>query len=119
MIPNRLKRINCEIQSGISRIILREMKDPRIGFVTITDVETAPDLRHAKVFISVMESEERQQETLAGLTSAAHFLRQCLRESIATRHIPELSFHLDNSIERGVRISHLIDEARKKDKEIQ
>src|SRR5579871_3636674 len=94
------------IAEELSDLIRMRMKDPRIGFASITDVELTADLRHAKVFVSVMGSEEEQKLSLASLTRASGFLRHELAQRLTIRHTPELSFKLDQSIERGV---HLVD----------
>lgn len=118
MIPNRIKRINMALKHELSNLMMREMKDPRLGFVSITDVVTSKDLRHARIYISVMDTEERKKETLACLNAASSFLRQRVRDSSRLRVTPDLAFFLDNSIERGVRLTHLIDEVRDQEKDI-
>lgn len=98
----------------LSGVILRElsdlmhtrMKDPRIGFASITDVDVSADLRHARVFVSVMGDADEQRDTMAGLHHAAGFLRHELAQRLTVRHVPEIKFKLDHSIARGV---HMID----------
>jgi ribosome-binding factor A len=84
------------------------MKDPRIGFASITDVEVSADLRHAKVFVSVMGNPEEQHETMKGLEHATGFLRHELAQRLTVRHVPEIVFKLDTSIARGVHVLELI-----------
>ena len=89
----------------------RQVKDPRLGpFIVVTAVDTSADLRHAKVFVSCMLSEEEKQKTLKVLTSASGFFRKELTSSLKMRRMPELSFHWDNSIEHGDHLLRLIDQ---------
>jgi ribosome-binding factor A len=116
MIPNRLKRVNNELRHIVSDMLLRDMKDPRIsGFVTITDVVTAKDLRTARIYVSIMESEEKRAEILERLNAASHYMRKRIREESRLRAVPIIHFFHDNSIERGVRVAMLIDEISKKE----
>ncbi len=113
MRKNSIKntRINQEVQKELSMLISRELKDPRINPMTsIVNVEVAPDLKTAKVYISVLGNEESQKDTLKGLKSAAPFLRGQLARTINLRNTPELQFVVDQSIEYGVKMSRLIDE---------
>lgn len=116
MRKNSIKntRINGEVQRELSMLINREIKDPRINPLTsVVAVEVAPDLKHAKVFISVLGDEESQKNTLAGLRSAAPFMRGQLAKSINLRNTPELTFIMDQSIEYGVNMSKLIHDVNK------
>lgn len=113
MRKNSIKntRINQEVQKELSMLISRELKDPRINPMTsIVAVEVAPDLKTAKVYISVLGDELSQKNTLAGLKSAAPFLRGQLARGINLRNTPELLFVVDQSIEYGVSMSKLINE---------
>ena len=113
MRKNSIKnvRINGEVQRELSTLISREIKDPRINPMTsIVAVEVAPDLKTARVFISVLGDELSQKDTLAGLKSAAPYLRGQLARGINLRNTPELLFVVDQSIEYGVSMSRLIDE---------
>jgi ribosome-binding factor A len=102
-------RINQEVQKELSSLILLEVKDPRIAPMTsVSDVEVAPDLKSAKVYISVLGDEEVKKETLKGLKSAAPFLRSCLAKSMNMRNTPELRFVLDESFEYGMHMNELI-----------
>jgi ribosome-binding factor A len=98
------------IAEELSDLIRTRMKDPRIGFASITDVELSGDLRHAKVFVSVLGTPEEQRATLQGLEHAAGFLRHELAQRLTIRYTPEILFRLDESIERGTRILQLIHE---------
>ncbi len=116
MRKNSIKntRINGEVQKELSTLISREIKDPRINPMTsVVHVEVAPDLKTAKVYISVLGDEESKKETLQGLRSAAAYMRGQLAKSLNLRNTPELTFVIDNSIEYGVHMSKLIDEVNK------
>ena len=105
------QRINGEAQRELSRIISREIKDPRINPMTsVTDVIVTPDLKFCKAFISVLGDEESAKETFAGLQSASGYIRRELARSINLRNTPELIFVMDNSIEYGIEMSKKIDE---------
>ncbi len=104
--PNRLAE---EIKREVTDMLQVELKDPRIcRLSSITDVEVSGDLRYAKLFVSVYGSEEEQSQTLAGLQSAGGFIRSELGKRIRLRFLPELTFCLDPSIQRGVRLANLI-----------
>ncbi len=112
---NRLKEV---IKEEISDIIRKELKDPRIGeLTTITGVEVANDLRHAKVYASIYGDEEKQQETFKGLKSASGFIRTELGKRIRLRHTPEIVFYHDTSIAHGARIFELIKQVKEERKE--
>ena len=116
MRKNSIKntRINTEVQKELSTLISREIKDPRINPMTsVVHVEVAPDLKTAKVYISVLGDEESKQSTLRGLKSAASYMRGQLAKSLNLRNTPELTFVIDNSIEYGVHMSKLINEVNK------
>ena len=113
MSKNSIKntRVNGEVQRELSRIISREIKDPRIAPMTsVVAVEVAPDLKSCKAYISVLGDEQAQQDTLAGLKSAVGYIRRELARTINLRNTPEIRFVLDQSIEYGVNMSKLIDD---------
>ncbi|MCQ2495360.1 MAG: 30S ribosome-binding factor RbfA [Lachnospiraceae bacterium] len=113
MRKNSIKniRINQEVQKELSMLISREVKDPRISPLTsVVSVEVAPDLKTAKVYISVLGDAEAQENTIKGLKSASPFLRSQLAHTLNMRNTPELIFRVDQSIEYGVTMSHYIDE---------
>ncbi len=104
-------RINGEVQKELSRIISREIKDPRIHPMTsVTDVFVTPDLKECKAYISVLGDEEAQADTLAGLKSAAGYIRRELARSINLRNTPEITFCMDQSIEYAINMSKKIDD---------
>lgn len=107
----RSRRIAEQIQRELSDIIRLEMKDPRAGMITITDVEVTPDYAHAKVFFTSLGEAARVEATTGALQHAAGFLRTELAHRLKLRIVPQLRFEYDVSVERGTRLSRLIDEA--------
>jgi ribosome-binding factor A len=106
----RTDRIDELLRQEIGTLLAKEVADPRIGFATITDVETAPDLRHAKVWVSVIGQKAERSETLAALQQAMGFVRRELGHRLRLKRIPELHVHLDDTAERGTRVLKLITE---------
>jgi ribosome-binding factor A len=106
----RMRRVNEAVREVLSARLAGGLKDPRIGFVTVTAVETSPDLRHARVFVSVLGGEEERQETLSGLASAHGILQGAVAEELRMRRTPTLDFVYDHSIDRGMRITELLEE---------
>ena len=109
----REDQLSGVITRELSDLMRTRMKDPRIGFASITGVELSHDLRYAKVFVSVMGSPEEQRETMRGLDSANGFLRRELAQRLTIRHVPEISFRLDESIARGARVLDLLKQVEK------
>lgn len=114
--PARQRRVADQIQRELADIIRGELKDPRVGMITLTGVEVSPDLTHAKVFFTTLADSAQRDETLAGLRRAAGFLRSELGHRIKVHSTPELHFHYDASVEQGVRLARLIDDAVASDK---
>ncbi len=108
--PHRQEKLGELIAIELSDLLHTRMKDPRVGFASITHVEVSGDLRHAKVFVSVMGTEKEQTATIQALKHATGFLRSQLASRITLRYMPELVFKLDTSIEQGTRILELIRE---------
>ncbi len=104
-----MRRIN-EVLREVIGAAIGELSDPRIGFVTVTSVETSPDLRAAKVHVSVLGSDEEREATLAGLRSSHGVLQSAIATETRMKRTPTLSFHYDPTIEQGMRISQLLDE---------
>lgn len=104
-----MRRVNESVRQVLSEALL-ELKDPRIGFVTVTGVVTSPDLRHARVFVSVLGNERKQQKTMAGLEAAHGVLQARISRELRLKRTPQLEFAYDPSVEHGVRMSALIDE---------
>ena|SRR5919109_2856558 len=108
-MTDRMRRVNEALREVLSEEI-GTLKDPRIGFVTVTGVETSPDLRQATVYVSVLGSERKRRSSLAGLNSSHGFLQAAVNRELHLKRTPQLSFEYDPTIERGVRLSKLIDE---------
>ncbi len=110
---SRSRRVAEQIRRDLAELIRLEVKDPRLGLVTLTDVEVTPDFAHAKVFYSALADAEQMAAIAAGLARASGFLRRELGRRIKIHHLPELHFVHDTSIENGARLSQLIDAAVK------
>jgi ribosome-binding factor A len=108
MQGKRLERVNQLIREEVSLLLQRELKDPRLGFVTVTEVDVSPDLRLAKVFVSVLGDEAQWVSSLEALASARGFIRNWLRHHLDLRVTPELSFRPDHSMEHAARIQQLL-----------
>jgi ribosome-binding factor A len=104
-----MRRVNEAVRQVLSEALV-ELKDPRIGFVTVTGVETSPDLRQARVFVSVLGSDRKREATLAGLNAAHGVLQARIASELRLKRTPQLAFEYDPSVERGVRMSQMIDE---------
>jgi ribosome-binding factor A len=119
-MTRRTERLNDLIREELSEIIRRQAKDPRLGcFLTVTHVDTSPDLRYAKVFISIMGSEEEKRKAMEGLASASGFLYRELRGRLSLRRMPQLSFHKDDAIERGAQVLHLMKQVTSSAEEVE
>ncbi len=114
---SRSQRVAEQIRRELAELIRLEVKDPRVGFITLTDVEITPDYAHAKVFFTSMKGEEGLDEILAGLRRASGFLRRELGRRVRIHTTPELHFHYDRSVEEGSRLSQLIDRVVREDEE--
>lgn len=115
MSRDRARRVAKHVQEELGLLLQRGLKDPRIGFVTVTGVELSPDLRSGKVFYSVMGTDEEKEETAAGLQAATGFLKREVAKALQLRWVPELRFVYDDTIERGARIEELLRQAREQD----
>jgi ribosome-binding factor A len=104
----RSERLGELLLAEISELVVRDLKDPRLGFVTFTRVELSDDLRHAKVFASILGSEPEKARTLQGLASATGYIRRHLGRSLRLRYTPELTFLIDESMEHGAKIAQLL-----------
>ena len=104
-----MRRVNESVRQVLSEAV-PELKDPRIGFVTVTGVSTSRDLRQARVFVSVLGSDKQRTTTLAGLAAAHGALQAAIARELKLKRTPQLTFEYDPSVERGVRMSKLIDE---------
>jgi ribosome-binding factor A len=109
-VSQRTERVDELLRQEIGAIITRDIADPRVGFATITSVETTPDLRHAKVWVSVIGQPAERDATMAALRHAVPFIRHELGRVLRIKRIPDLHLHLDDTAERGTRILHLLSE---------
>jgi ribosome-binding factor A len=105
-----MRRVNEVLREVVGAVISAELKDPRIGFVTVTSVETSPDLRSAKVYVSVLGSEAERESTLSALRSSHGVIQSRIAAETRMKRTPTLTFHYDDTIEQGVRISKLLEE---------
>lgn len=109
----RVGRVAKELQRELSQIILYELRQPNLGFITITRVEPTSDLQYAKIFITVLDDENKRKTTLELLNKASGYIHRVLEKRIRMRYIPRLSFHFDDTIEKEQRISRLFSEIDK------
>jgi ribosome-binding factor A len=105
-----MRRVDVAMRMVLSDAIATDLKDPRIGFVTVTAVKTSPDLRHARVYVSVLGTEDEREASIEGLRSAHGYLQRRLAGELTLKHTPSLTFEYDDSVDRGMRISELLDE---------
>lgn len=110
MAGARMRRINEVLREVVGATISGDLSDPRIGFVTVTAVETSPDLRSAKVYVSVLGDEEEREASLSALRSSHGVIQSRIAAETRMKRTPTLTFHYDDTIEKGVRISHLLEE---------
>jgi len=117
MTARRADRVADSVRAEVADLILRELKDPRIGMVTITEVDMTDDLKHARIYFSVVGDEEARKKSLLGLQSAAGFLRREVGRRLKLRYAPELIFRLDSVPERAQRLAALLQSTRPDDDE--
>jgi ribosome-binding factor A len=117
MSGRRPERLAEQIKEEVSLIIAGEVEDPRVGFVTVTDARVSPDLRHAKIYVSVLGSDEQTAESLAALKHAAGFIRRQLGHALRLRRTPELHFVYDETVRTAARIEELLSEEVEKARE--
>jgi ribosome-binding factor A len=110
MSVERMRRVDEAVREVLSDVLTHEVKDPRVGFVTVTDVKTSPDLSHARVYVSVLGDAEAVQASLEGLQSAHGFLQGRVGGELRHKHTPTLSFFHDDTAERAQRLERLMDE---------
>jgi ribosome-binding factor A len=111
----RMRRVDGTVRAVLSDAIATQLKDPRVGFVTVTAVKTSPDLRHASVYVSVLGDDETREQSMLGLRSAQGFLQRLLASELTLKHTPTLSFAYDDSVDRGMRINELLESERPDD----
>ena len=110
MSVERMRRVDEAVREVLSDVLTHEVKDPRVGFVTVTDVKTSPDLSHARVYVSVLGDEAEREDTLAALASSHGKLQAAIAREVRIKHTPTLKFHYDDALERGFRLSRLLEE---------
>ena len=109
MRAGRMRRVDEAMRAVLSDAIATDLKDPRVGFVTVTGVKTSPDLRHARVYVSVLGDDAVRAESIDGLRSAHGFLQHRVATELTLKHTPALVFEYDESVDRGMRITELLD----------
>jgi ribosome-binding factor A len=104
----RMRRVNEALKQTIGTVLAQELKDPRVGFVTLTGVDTAPDLSHAKVYVSVYGKQSEKEATLEGLRAARAYLQRRIGDELTLKRTPTLEFVYDSTIDRGMRIQAIL-----------
>jgi ribosome-binding factor A len=115
MADGRMRRVDEAVREVLSDAIAKDLLDPRVGFVTVTGVKTSLDLRHARVYVSIFGDEQTQADSLEGLRSAHGFLQRRVAAELRLKHTPMLEFGYDESVDRAMRISRLIEEGSESD----
>ncbi len=115
MPSGRMRRVDEAVRAVLSDAIAKDLQDPRVGFVTVTGVKTSTDLRHARVYVSVLGDEHERSQSLAGLQSAHGFLQSRVASELRLKHTPTLEFDYDESVDRAMRLSRLMDEGPRRD----
>jgi ribosome-binding factor A len=110
MPTDRMRRVDEAMREVLSDAITSQIKDPRVGFVTVTSVSTSPDLRHARVFVSVLGDDAVRRRSMDGLNSAHGYLQRRVASELRLKHTPTLQFLYDDTTDRGMRIAELLDE---------
>jgi ribosome-binding factor A len=110
MAAGRMRRVDEAVRAVLSDAISKDLKDPRVGFVTVTAVKTSPDLRHARVYVSVLGDEPARAASVDGLRSAHGFLQSRLASELTLKHTPTLTFEYDETVDRAARINELLSE---------
>ncbi len=105
-----MRRVNESVRSVVSDALQTEFQDPRIGFVTVTSVDTSPDLRHARVWVTVLGDEAQRAETLEALRAGHGRLQRMIGSQLKMKHTPELDFRYDDSVDRGLRVDEILEE---------
>jgi ribosome-binding factor A len=105
-----MRRVDEAVRAVLSDAISKDLQDPRVGFVTVTGVKTSPDLRHARVYVSILGDEAARADSLAGLRSARGFLQGRVAAELTLKHTPAIVFEFDESVDHGMRISQLLNE---------
>ncbi len=115
-MTQRQQKLRELLKEQVSEILHRELKDPRLGFVTVTDAEITADLRYAKVFVSIMGTDDERESSMAVLKNSQRFVRQAFAKRVSMKVLPEIEFRLDTSVDHGVRILELLEQIKREDK---
>ena len=115
----RSERVEGQLKKEISKILLEDLKDPRVGFVTITRIELTGDIRYARIYFSILGDDKAKEESLKGIKSAVGFIRKLIAERIKLRYVPELYFKLDNSLEYSINLEKTFERIKNEHKESQ
>jgi ribosome-binding factor A len=115
MADGRMRRVDEAVREVLSDAIAKDLLDPRVGFVTVTGVKTSPDMRHARVYVSILGDGQTRADSLEGLRSAHGFLQRRVATELRLKHTPMLEFDYDESVDRAMRISRLIEEGSESD----
>jgi ribosome-binding factor A len=110
MTGDRMRRVDAAVREVLSDAIASDLKDPRVGFVTVTAVQTSADLRHARVFVSVLGDDAVRERSLAGLRSAHGYLQRRVAQELRIKHTPTLDFAYDDSLDRSLRVQQLLEQ---------
>jgi ribosome-binding factor A len=108
-MSERMRRVDTAVRQVLGDAVSQDLKDPRVGFVTVTDVSTSPDLRHARVYVSILGTPAEQESSLAGLRSAHGFLQGRVARELRLKNTPELEFVLDDTAEKAFRVERLLE----------
>jgi ribosome-binding factor A len=106
----RMRRVDEAVRAVLSDAIAKDLSDPRVGFVTVTAVKTSPDLRHARVYVSILGDAQAREQSLAALSAAHGFLQGRVSSQLTLKHTPLLRFEYDETVDRAMRITELLDE---------
>jgi ribosome-binding factor A len=107
---NRVRKVELRVKDEVSKIIITKLKDPRVGFVTVTAVEMTADLKSAQIFISVMGTQSQKTETISSLNDASKYIRAEMNQRIKLRYSPSITFRLDDTIDRAIRIGRILED---------
>jgi ribosome-binding factor A len=111
-MSGRMRRVDTAVRQVLGDAVSQDLKDPRVGFVTVTDVSTSPDLRHARVYVSILGTPAEQEASLAGLRSAHGFLQGRVARELRLKNTPELEFVLDDTAEKAFRLERLLEDGK-------
>lgn len=110
MKNNRVRKVELQVKDEVSKIIITKLKDPRVGFVTVTAVEMTADLKSAQIFISVMGTQSQKTETVSSLNDASKYIKAEMNQRIKLRYSPSITFRLDDTIDRAIRIGRILED---------